>query len=159
MTTNGGMKTVNAKLHILIRIYPHPLLSHASSRIPSLACSLTRCCISGCLSLTVTEELFDSPGRANMIPYPPMTKTMTQRSPGAPEDAPATQTFILHVEEGAFTESEIVVMLGENGTGKTTFIRMMAGLLKSDEQVGGAVSVDLCVHKLASMSVIHCEYF
>lgn len=36
---------------------------------------------------------------------------------------------------GSFTDSEIIVMLGENGTGKTTFIRMLAGLLKSDEAV------------------------
>lgn len=34
------------------------------------------------------------------------------------------------VEAGEFTDSEIIVMLGENGTGKTTFIRMLAGMLK-----------------------------
>lgn len=56
--------------------------------------------------------------------YPDMTKTQSR----------AGSSFKLHIQGGQFTDSEIIVMLGENGTGKTTFVRMLAGLLKSDEQ-------------------------
>lgn len=48
--------------------------------------------------------------------YPQMTKTQGG--------------FKLQVKEGEFTDSQIIVMLGENGTGKTTFIRMLvSGIL------------------------------
>ncbi|KAL4429831.1 hypothetical protein ABPG77_010948 [Micractinium sp. CCAP 211/92] len=53
--------------------------------------------------------------------YPAMSKTQG--------------SFTLHVEAGEFTDSEIIVMLGENGTGKTTFIRMLAGMLKPDNEL------------------------
>uniref|UniRef100_A0A7N0SX85 ABC transporter E family member 2 n=1 Tax=Kalanchoe fedtschenkoi TaxID=63787 RepID=A0A7N0SX85_KALFE len=43
--------------------------------------------------------------------YPSMSKTQGN--------------FRLQVVEGEFTDSQIIVMLGENGTGKTTFIRML----------------------------------
>ena len=39
------------------------------------------------------------------------------------------------MNKGEFTDSEIIVMLGENGTGKTTLIRMMAGRLEPDDGV------------------------
>lgn len=51
--------------------------------------------------------------------YPAMTKALGD--------------FSLTVLEGEFTDSEIMVMLGENGTGKTTFIRLLAGRLKPEE--------------------------
>lgn len=41
--------------------------------------------------------------------------------------------FTLEIKEGSFSDSEIVVLLGQNGTGKTTFIRMLSGGLKPDE--------------------------
>ncbi|XP_020567150.1 ATP-binding cassette sub-family E member 1 [Oryzias latipes] len=57
--------------------------------------------------------------------YPDMVKTMGE--------------FTLAIKGGEFTDSEIMVMLGENGTGKTTFIRMLAGGLKPDS--GGEVPI------------------
>ena len=42
--------------------------------------------------------------------------------------------FKLEIQTGQFTDSEIIVMLGENGTGKTTFIRMLAGIERCDDQ-------------------------
>jgi ATP-binding cassette subfamily E protein 1 len=51
--------------------------------------------------------------------YPNMTKTLG--------------SFTLAVRAGDFTDSEIIVLLGQNGTGKTTFIRMLAGLIKPDD--------------------------
>lgn len=49
----------------------------------------------------------------HLYKYPEMTKSLG--------------SFTLHVEEGSFTNSEIVVLLGENGSGKTTLIRMLTG--------------------------------
>ncbi|OAA32831.1 translation initiation factor RLI1 [Moelleriella libera RCEF 2490] len=42
--------------------------------------------------------------------------------------------FKLRIDAGEFTDSEIIVMMGENGTGKTTFCRLLAGALKPDSK-------------------------
>lgn len=51
--------------------------------------------------------------------YPNLKKTMGQG-------------FELTIKAGDWSRSEIIVMLGQNGTGKTTFIKMLAGLLRPD---------------------------
>lgn len=35
--------------------------------------------------------------------------------------------FKLAIEAGSFTTSQVIVLLGENGTGKTTFMEILAG--------------------------------
>jgi len=70
--------------------------------------------------------------KTRLYSYPTMTKTMST----------GDKSFKLNVEAGQFSDSEIVVMLGENGTGKTTFVRMLAGLLKSDEQAAAEEAGD-----------------
>ena len=41
--------------------------------------------------------------------------------------------FSVTIESGIFSASETIVMLGQNGTGKTTMIKMLAGLMKPDD--------------------------
>ncbi len=50
--------------------------------------------------------------------YPTMEKTLGD--------------FHLSIKGGQFTDSEIIVMMGENGTGKTTFCKLLAGAEKPD---------------------------
>ncbi|KAJ2783777.1 Fe-S cluster-binding ribosome biosynthesis protein [Coemansia javaensis] len=52
--------------------------------------------------------------------YPAMTKTLGD--------------FKLTVEPGSFSDSQIIVLLGENGTGKTTLVRLLARSLKPDNE-------------------------
>ncbi|KAA6356627.1 MAG: putative ATP-binding cassette sub-family E member 1, partial [Streblomastix strix] len=73
----------------------------------------------GCYETAKVED--QHKGAVAIAHYPEMTKSLG--------------SFQLKCEAGQFSNSEIIVMLGENGTGKTTLVNMLAGLLPPDGQV------------------------
>ncbi|CCU97610.1 unnamed protein product [Malassezia sympodialis ATCC 42132] len=71
------------------------------------------------LTFKIAETADDSELERNAnYTYPNMTKKLG--------------SFELSIDAGSFTNSEIIVFLGENGTGKTTFVKMLAGKLAPD---------------------------
>merc|ERR1719295_1468759 len=82
------------------------------------------------LSFKVSEQASEEEvKRMTRSEYPAMSKTMGN--------------FHLDVERGEFSDSEILVLLGENGTGKTTYIRMMAGKLEPDSGTGEVPALNI----------------
>uniref|UniRef100_A0A1I8C1F0 Translation initiation factor RLI1 n=1 Tax=Meloidogyne hapla TaxID=6305 RepID=A0A1I8C1F0_MELHA len=74
--------------------------------------------------LDVSEEREDIKRTTSYV-YPDMTFEIGQN-----------KKFELSIQKGDFTDSEIIVLLGENGTGKTTFIRLLAGQIKPTASKG-----------------------
>lgn len=70
------------------------------------------------LCFKITDNLEENK-RENCLTYPSMKKSF--------------EGFELSIEKGSFNTSEIIVMLGENGTGKSTFIQMLAGHILPNE--------------------------
>jgi translation initiation factor RLI1 len=62
--------------------------------------------------------------------------------------------FRLRAVEGEFTDSQIIVMLGENGTGKTTFIRMLVYLLSFN-----LIYFFIKLHNSSHISIHHLVLF
>lgn len=82
------------------------------------------------LTFKVSEQASEEEvKRMTRSTYPAMAKTLGG--------------FHLDVEEGQFSDSEIIVLLGENGTGKTTYIRMMAGKLEPDSGTAEIPSLNI----------------
>jgi len=62
--------------------------------------------------------------------YPDMSKTLKSEE--------RESSFTLNVEAGSFAGAEVIGMMGENGTGKTTYLQMLAGLYDKETTPEGA---------------------
>jgi len=71
-----------------------------------------------------------SAGKIGALRYPDMTKIRKRKN----KEKEILSKFTLHIKSGSFRDGECIVLMGENGTGKTTFMELLAGV--SDEQRG-----------------------
>ena len=74
--------------------------------------------------------------------FPGMTKIL--------QDSANSSTFTLHIEAGNFREAEIVGLLGENGCGKTTFMKLLAGAFVDEKDAIAAKKAKLDARKAAA---------
>jgi len=74
------------------------------------------------------EEIEDKKpsDKLGTIKYPRMVKSHTRIGKNGKE----LSSFSLTVEAGNFRDGEVVALMGENGTGKTTFMELLAGRAK-----------------------------
>lgn len=86
----------------------------------------------------------DAKRKTGLFEYPSMSHTRTSEN----DNGDAASTFDLRIEAGSFRDGECIALMGENGTGKTTFMEILAGLTK--EQRGGAAEATIgsfCANK------------
>jgi len=73
--------------------------------------------------------------KMGLLKYPDMTKTMKR----CDDEGKVISQFTLRVTSGNFRDGECIVLMGENGTGKTTFMELLAG--RNKEQRGKEKSI------------------
>ncbi|OAG31247.1 ATP-binding cassette, sub-family E, member 1 [Nematocida displodere] len=73
------------------------------------------------ISETAQDIVFQENSSLGTVPYPHLRKHWERGG------------FSIDVQPGTFAGPEIVVLLGENGMGKTTFIKMLGGEVPSDD--------------------------
>uniref|UniRef100_A0A7S1BD08 ABC transporter domain-containing protein n=1 Tax=Corethron hystrix TaxID=216773 RepID=A0A7S1BD08_9STRA len=72
--------------------------------------------------------------KLGLIQYPHMSKSFTKEV-----DGKVKPSFTLKIEPGNFRDREVICLMGENGTGKTTFMELLAG--RSKEQRGKEATI------------------
>ncbi|KAI5148375.1 ATP-binding cassette, sub-family E, member 1 [Enteropsectra breve] len=83
-----------------------------------------------------TENMrFRSVGLKFNIQEPEEGKSSEVQQFTYPKISKSFENFKIEISEGSFRSSEIVVFLGENGMGKTTFVNMIAGKLENDQKL------------------------
>jgi ATP-binding cassette subfamily E protein 1 len=66
------------------------------------------------------------------------------------QDSEKGSTFTLNVEPGNFRDAEIIGLLGENGCGKTTFMKILAGAFSEEKDAAVAKKAKMAARKAAA---------